>query len=101
VSSRITDLLSSNGGNWDTPQIRESKSNAVISRLRSSSISNDVSNIANSTEKSESRYSGRNEYVPSKHSTARCSSPAKVNSTNKNSIQYTTIELSHKAAIPL
>ena len=57
--SSITDLLSSNGGNWGTPRIRESKSNAVISRLRTSSITSDGSDIANSTKanykESESR----------------------------------------------
>jgi len=72
-SGSITDLLSSNGGYWGTPRIRESKSNAVISRLRNSSISSDGSDIANSTKpnykESESRHSGRNEYVPSKHRT--------------------------------
>jgi len=41
VSGSITDLLSSNGGNWGTPRIRESKSKAVISRLRNSSVSRD------------------------------------------------------------
>jgi len=69
-------------------------------------LSSDGSDIANSTKanynESESRHSRKNEYVPSKHKIARCSSPAKVkNTTNTNSIHLAAVVLSHKAAVPL